>query len=83
MVGPDARECAASGDQALEVINVGGLQIRSRRLIVAAVFIEPWNRIGIVLVSCADSLMTGKSSGITKDVRESQPHSFSEQMSTE
>jgi hypothetical protein len=47
VVGPHARECAASRDHALEVINVRGLQIRSRRLIVAAVFVEPWNRIGI------------------------------------
>ena len=47
VIGPHARERAASGDQALEVINVRGLQIRSRRLIVAAVFVEPWDRIGI------------------------------------
>jgi hypothetical protein len=47
VVCPHARECAASGDEALEVINVGGLQIWSGRLIVAAVFVEPWNRIGI------------------------------------
>jgi hypothetical protein len=47
VVGPHTRECAASGDQALEVIDVRGLQIRSRRLIVAAVLVEPWNRIGI------------------------------------
>ena len=47
VVGPHARECAASGNQALKVINVRGLQIRPRRLIVAAVFVEPWNRIRI------------------------------------
>ena len=47
VVGSHARECAASGDQAFEVINVGRLQVRSRRLIVAAVSVEPWNRIGI------------------------------------
>ena len=39
------RERAAACDKSLEVIDVRWLQFRSGRLIMAAVFIEPWNRI--------------------------------------
>jgi len=39
-------EGAASGDKTLEVIDMRRLQIRSCWLIVAAILIEPWNRVG-------------------------------------
>src|SRR5579863_4548144 len=38
---------AAARDAALEVINVRGFERRAGRLIVAAVFVEPRNRVGI------------------------------------
>ena len=41
VICPHAGEGAASGDKALEVVNVRRLQIRSGRLIVAAIFVEP------------------------------------------
>ena len=47
VVGSDARKCAASGDKALEVIDVRRFQIRPSGLIMAAIPVQPWNRVGL------------------------------------
>ena len=38
-----ADECAGPRDKTIEVVNVRKLHIRSGRLIVAAILVEPWN----------------------------------------
>ena len=45
-------ECAGPGDETFEVVNVRSLHIRSRRLIVTAIFVEPWNRVRFSATIC-------------------------------
>src|SRR5208282_3928468 len=47
IIGADASKGAASGHSPFKVVNVGRLQIRARRLIVAAILIKPRNWIRI------------------------------------
>jgi hypothetical protein len=46
-VGPHAGKVVAARHLALEMVDTGGLHPRSRRLVVAAVPIEPGDRVGI------------------------------------
>lgn len=45
-------ECTGPGDETFEVINVREFNIRPGRLVVAAILVEPWNRIRIGAAIC-------------------------------
>jgi len=47
VIGPHARKRAAASDASLEVVNVRRFQVQTGRLIVAAVFVEPGNRVRV------------------------------------
>src|SRR5579872_1297859 len=47
IVGAHAGEGAAASETALEVINVRRLEVEGSRLVVAAVFVQPGNWVGI------------------------------------
>ena len=46
VVGARADETGTPADPAFKMINVGRFQLRPRWLVVAAIFVQPWNRIG-------------------------------------
>lgn len=47
VVGAHAGEIGAPGDQPLEVVDVGRLQLRARRLVMTAVLVQPGYRIRV------------------------------------
>jgi len=47
VVGAHTSERAAASDASLEMVNVRGFEIQTGRLIVAAVLVEPRNRVGV------------------------------------
>src|ERR1700733_11774096 len=61
VVGAHPCECAATRYFSFEVVNMRRLEIRSSRLIVAAVFVEPWNRVWIGVPVCSDGYLIRES----------------------
>jgi hypothetical protein len=63
VIRADAGEGAASGHLSFEMVNVGWFQVRSRGLIVAAIFIQPWNGIRIAAAVCGGGLLVSENPG--------------------
>ena len=59
VVGAHAGEGAAAGDAAFEMVNVRGFEIRAGRLIVASIFVESWNRVGVGVTVRSNGLVIG------------------------
>ena len=63
VIRADAGEGAASGHLSFEMVNVGWFQVRSRGLIVAAIFIQPRNRIWVAVAVRGGGLLVSENRG--------------------